>query len=261
MINYWKFIQGEDLPVVAAAIHAGSRIPPGFRKRYALPASGRLREEDPFTGYFTRITGNRILVRLSRFAADLNRPREKAVYLNPEDSWGLRVWKDLPAGEELGSLLSLYDRFYRELGEYLNAVIERRRRVVMLDIHSYNHRREGPEAPPANPEENPAINVGTGTMGTDTWNRLIKRFIRDLKSCNVGGEPLDVRENVKFSGGHFPRWIHENYRDRVCVLSVELKKIFMDEWTGKQDTAVMKDIRRALEHAIPGIAEEIAGLN
>ena len=39
---------------------------------------------------------NRIIVNRSRFEVDINRPRDKAVYITPEDAWGLHIWKNIP---------------------------------------------------------------------------------------------------------------------------------------------------------------------
>lgn len=50
----------------------------------------------------------------------------------------------------------------RDLGEEYG-------RFLVLDLHSYNHRRAGPNAPPADPERNPEVNIGTGTMDRGRW--------------------------------------------------------------------------------------------
>ncbi len=132
-------------------------------------------------------------------------------------------------------------------------------RFLVLDLHSYNHRRGGPDAPPASPQENPQINVGTGTM-TDRsrWAGLIDRFMEDLASFDFPGGHLDVRENVRFRGGAFADWAHRTFPDAACVLSVEAKKFFMDEWTGEPDEVLVDAITRALENTLDGALEELA---
>jgi hypothetical protein len=76
------------------------------------------------------------------------------------------------------------------------------------------------------------------------------------------GRHLDVRENIKFQGGYFPRWTHEHFPDSACVLAIEFKKFFMDEWTGKIDPAQrqFQAISRALQSTIPGTLEELRKL-
>jgi hypothetical protein len=131
---------------------------------------------------------------------------------------------------------------------------------VVLDIHSYNHRREGPQGPPADPRENPEVNVGTGNMNRPVWARLVDRFLDDLRGFDYFGRSLDVRENVKFRGGHLSRHVHETHPDSGCVLSIEFKKIFMDEWTGAVDEEQLTALREALQGAIPGLLEELAAV-
>ena len=73
-----------DGPVIATAIHDGHAIRPALQPRVALPADQRLREEDPLTGLLTSVGDVRIQVPTSRFELDLNRPRDGAVYAQPE---------------------------------------------------------------------------------------------------------------------------------------------------------------------------------
>ena len=75
---------------------------------------------------------------------------------------------------------------------------------------------------------------------------------------------LPDRSNVKFKGGQLSRWIHQNFPKSGCSISIEFKKFFMDEWTGKPDTKQIELIKQALESTIPGVLEELkkmAGLD
>jgi hypothetical protein len=85
----------------------------------------------------------------------------------------------------------------------------------------------------------------------------VERFIEDLRSFPFPGRTLDVRENVRFRGGNFPGWIHATFPDSVCALTVEVKKFFMDEWTGMPNRSQLRHIRSALESTVPGILEEL----
>ena len=76
----WKITKGQG-PVVAAAIHDGHRVREEVSKILALTDAERLREEDPFTAIWTEVAETRIIGLQSRFEVDLNRPREKAVYI------------------------------------------------------------------------------------------------------------------------------------------------------------------------------------
>jgi N-formylglutamate amidohydrolase len=249
-----------DGPVMAAAIHHGHFVRPEVEEMLALDEAVRLREEDPFTGLWTTIVPTRVVGMRSRFEFDLNRPREKAVYLMPEDAWGLNVWRLPPGVDILRTALNEYDHFYQTMELVLDHLLAMYGRVVILDLHTYNHRREGIECAPGDPCENPDINVGTGTMDRARWAPLVTRFISDAHHYDFLGRRLDVRENIRFRGGQLSRWAHTTYPDSVCSLSIEVKKFFMNEWTAEADAVQLRAIRELLRSTLPGIRESLEGL-
>lgn len=72
-------------PVVATAVHAGHDLRPAVATLMTLDERTRRREEDPFTDLLIEEVPTRFVVHRSRFEIDLNRPRERAVYLDPDD--------------------------------------------------------------------------------------------------------------------------------------------------------------------------------
>ncbi|MBF0381605.1 MAG: N-formylglutamate amidohydrolase [Magnetococcales bacterium] len=253
----WCFKKG-DGPVIATAIHNGNFIP--FAQEYGLALSqmDRMREEDPFTEWWTEIAPTQVVVNLSRFWVDLNRPRDKAAYLLPEDAWGMKVWNKDQDPQTIESRLSYHDRFFASLFELLEEKQRLYSHFIVLDLHTYNHRRGGPDSVIDDPTKNPEINIGTGTMGNRwLWERIIDRFINDLKEFDYQGRTLDVRENIKFQGGYLPEWVHRNFPGSGCVLSIEVKKIFMDEWTGVVDLNQLNLLGMALSSTIQGLLEEL----
>ena len=252
----WRLTEG-DGPLVVAAIHDGHDLRPEVAAVMALPEADRLREEDPFTGEWTTIAPTRIVGLRSRFEVDLNRPRDKAVYILPEDAWGLTVWQGTPASELVDRSLAQYDAFYAEAHRVLTGLQERYGRFVVFDLHTYNHRRDGTDGPAADPEQNPEVNLGTGTMERERWAGLIDRFVADLSAVDFMGRQLDVRENVKFRGGNFGRWVHETFPESGCALSIEFKKFFMDEWSGQPDGYEVETIYRALRSTLPGVRKAL----
>ena len=237
--------------MVALAIHAGDALRPEVAEHMALSAAQRLREEDPFTGPWTAVADSRVVVHRSRFEVDMNRPRERAVYAAPIDCWDLQVSAGPVPERVIAETLSLYDRFYSELSDLLEEVRRQWGAFVVLDLHSYNHRRAGPDQPPADPQRNPDINVGTVGADRSVFGPLIDRFIDDLRGFEVAGRPLDVRENINFRGGHLVRWVGAHF-PTACPLAIEVKKIYMDELTGSLDEGAWKDVHRALEAAAAG---------
>jgi len=253
----WRLVEG-DGPIVATAIHDGHELRDEVAALTALSDAERLREEDPYTGEWTRIAPTQLVATRSRFEVDLNRPRDKAVYAKPADAWGLNLWKEPPSEDLLRRSLEEYDAFYAELSRVLTRLIERFGGVVVLDLHTYNHRREGPGGPEADPGENPEVNVGTGTLDRDQWAPVVDRCMAALQKYDFLGRSLDVRENVKFRGGNMSRWVNQNFDGKGCSIAIEFKKFFMDEWTGERDKRVYAEIGPVLQSTVPGLREGLS---
>jgi len=246
-----------DGPVVATAIHAGHEVRRDLLPLLAIDESTRAREEDPYTDALVKVVPSWIAFRRSRFEVDLNRPKEEAVYLSPEMAWGLHVWKKPLDETEIERSLEEYDAFYDELYRLLKKIERRHGCFVVFDLHSYNYRRRGPHEPPEDPQKNPDVNVGTGSLDRERCGPVVERFMRDLRDYDFLGHHLDVRENVKFKGRQLAQWIHEKFPDTACVLAIEFKKFFMDEWTGVADIDQVEEIRKALQSTLPGIIETL----
>lgn len=240
-------------PLVATAIHDGHAMREELRPLLSLSEEGRLREEDPFTGRWTTVAPTRVVVGRSRFEVDLNRPRDKAVYQRAEDAWGLQVWKTPLPGEMIERSLEEYDAFYVQMEALLRDILAREGHFVVLDLHSYNYRRAGPEGPAADPAGNPEVNVGTGTLDHERWGGVLETLMQELSSVDVAGRHLDVRENVKFYGGNMTRWINNTFAGVGCSLAIELKKFFMDEWTGE----LFEDQHQAIHRALSSVAKKL----
>ena len=254
--NLWIEHEGEG-PVFATAVHAGHQIRRQLLPVIALDDTERSREEDPYTDYLAKVVPSWLVPTRSRFEIDLNRPREEAVYSSPELAWGQHVWKCPPDSDLIQKSLAEYDAFYAELEKLLNRMVQHHRRFVVFDIHTYNYRREGADAPPADPALNPEVNIGTGSLDRDRWGKLVDHFMGDLAAFDFCGRHLDVRENVKFEGRELASWIHTHFSESAAVLSIEFKKFFMDEWTGVGEIEQIESIRNALQSTIPGILEEL----
>lgn len=244
----WETTRG-DGPLVAVALHAGHALRPEVAALVAASEADRLREEDPATASFGSAVPTRIAVHRSRFEVDLNRPRERAVYGDPSDTWGIEVWRELPLpADVVERSLALYDGFYNSMEALLDDVASRHGGFIVLDLHSYNHRRAGADALPDDPTENPAINIGTGSLDRPRWAPVVDTFARTLGDAL--GSTADIRENVKFRGGHLSRWVHERFANGCC-LAVEFKKTYMDEWSGVVDAAAVSRIGEAVASTLP----------
>lgn len=249
----FSILQGTG-PIVATAIHSGHALRPEVAACMALSDGERRREEDPYTDRLTIPFSTRVVVDRSRFEVDLNRPPGEAIYLTEDQAWGLQVWAEQPGPDVVARSLAVHEDFYRRLGNLLDEVASHGSFVV-LDLHSYNHRRDGRHSAPAPVAQNPDVNIGTGTLDHDRWNALVDRFATDLTAGLSSS--ATVAENVRFQGGFFSQWVNERYAGRGCALALEFKKTFMDEWTDEVDDGAVGRLAGALAGTGDGISQEL----
>jgi len=245
----WWTVQRGPGPVLATAIHDGHELRPEIADAIRLTEDERLREEDPFTGQAILDVPTHIIAHRSRFEFDLNRGSEEAIYLTREKSWGLDVWREPPPPDLVERSLALHAAYYAMLGQVLQAVADQHQRFVLIDVHSYNHRRDGPDGEAAAQDKAPDINIGTFSMPREQWAFLLDPLMEAMRSFDFNGRRLDVRENVAFQGkGEQTRYVHERYPGRGCAIALEFKKFFMDEWTGTPDPQDLIAMRRFINY-------------
>lgn len=246
----WNITQGGG-QIITTSIHAGHHVRLELQPWLEMDEKGRLREEDPMTDYFLSVADNNIRANRSRFEVDLNRPREGCISADPEDTWGLKIWReDLPA-EQMDNSRLIHDAFYTEARAMCDHLIAKHGRIFLIDLHSYNHRRKGPDGEHEPMPENPDIDLGATTLNKDIYGDLLERFTRKLRSVPLLGQTPDVRENKRFpDGGNFPEWLAEIYGDKACILTLEYKKVFMDEWGDTADILALQHLRSGLMAAV-----------
>ena len=255
-IQDWDLVLG-DGPVIATAIHDGHEVRQSLQPFLAIGEDERRREEDPLTGLLTVVGDVRLQAHASRFQVDLNRPRDKAFSTDPADTWDLQIWRDTLPDSERECSLAEHDRFYAMMRELIDTLLARWGTLLLIDIHSYNHRRDGADAEPAPSRGNPDIELGVTTLDPRRWGKVATRFADTLRANPISGRNPDVRENVRFpTGGYFPEWVYATWGERVCTISPEYKKTYMDEWTAQADIAAIEDMRRSLRNAVDAVRGE-----
>lgn len=237
------------LPVLATAIHAGHQLGPEMDQHCGIPEADRLREEDPYTDEAAALFANHIILRSSRFEVDLNRLRDKAVYLVPEDCWGLPVSRQNLPPHIIASLYSEYDQWYAHLDFCIKRMLSHHPFIVVLDLHSYNHRRGGPNAHPDPQESNPDIIIGRSNMSA-RYHKSVESLRARLDGQSWQGRKLDCRADVKFPGGYLARYLNAHYSDHLFCLAIEFKKTFMDEWTGQLDRDAWDELKGLFKTAV-----------
>lgn len=230
-LDYQYEVEDIGSPFWAFAIHDGHHVDEDLDMFMELEESERLREEDPYTAIIAELPFNRFISLTSRFQLDINRIEEDAVYLQPKQAWGLTVFReDLPP-QLVPELYKRYREVYRTIDQLIQKTIDRHGFFVIYDIHSYNAKRLEPNEI-VDTTRNPQINLGTAYINPK-WQELIQRFVTALQEQFLDGQPVDIRKNVKFKGGYLSQYINKRFGEKGCMLSIEFRKDFMDEWTGQ----------------------------
>ena len=253
----WEIRPGTG-PVLATAVHAGHQMRPGLLERTALSDADRLLEEDPLTDVLASVGDHVFVSWVSRFELDLNRPPEEAVYQQPSDAWGLDLWTDPLPDDEVAESLRSHTEFYDLMGDWIERLVAEHGRVLLLDVHSFNHRRdldgEEAEAQAALPD----IDLGLTTADRDRFGDVVDALWGGLREIELDGQAIDVRDNVRFpDGGNWPEWVAAHHGDSVCTVTLEYKKVFMDETTGTADISALHTLRTGLARAVEAARETL----
>lgn len=245
----WKMTSSGG-PVLTTAIHTGNHIRNELQPYLYANNMQLRREEDPLTDIFASVGDDVFCCYTSRFEVDLNRKRELAFATRAEQTWGLKVWRDVPPEAVIERSLEQHDIFYQMMESTLQRMIHQHGKVLVVDIHSYNHRRDGIDAP-APQSGNPDIDLGLTTLDQGQFGALAAAFTEILASQPCQGRKLDVRGNVRYpDGGYWPEWVFANFGDDICTITLEYKKFYMDEWTDTAFLPVVEDLRKGLFEAI-----------
>jgi N-formylglutamate amidohydrolase len=234
------------------SMHSGHRVRDEILDILAVSEVDRLREEDPYMDRFISDFPIRIYGRDSRFEYDLNRNPYRAVYDFNIPKWGLNIWKREVTKEEHDISISKHREFHELLELVSRYMLRQNRYALLFDLHAYCYQRETRQ--PWFEDERPEINIGTGAVNREVFEPAINCFKSNLRRTKINDHHLRISENEIFFGGYLSRHLSRLYHDRLLVLALEYKKIFMDEWTGELYQEVMekliRDFRGAVDRAV-----------
>lgn len=216
---------------LSVAVHAGGRVRPEIEEALAVDLEDRFREEDPYTDYLANGFPLQIIARDSRFEYDLNWEIENSVYPADQKKWDLQVWKQAPNKADLEITYSKYREFHELLDLLLEFILKSNKHAILFDLHSYCYQRE--KRKNWWDDSRPEINLGTRSINRDYFTPMIESFLTGVSGMELGGHPLRVAENEIFPGGYLTRKYAQRHSEKVLVLAIEYKKIFMDEWSGE----------------------------
>ena len=234
------------------SMHSGNRVRKEILENLAVSKEDRYREEDPFMDRFISDFPIRICGRDSRFEYDLNRNPYRSLYDYDKPQWGLKVWnRELTEEERLRSIKK-HREFHALLEMVCRYLLKQHKYALLFDMHAYCYQREKKQT--WQEDERPEINIGTGAVNRKIFDPAITCFKSNLRRTKIDDRPLRISENEIFSGGYLSRHLSRIFNERLLVLALEYKKIFMDEWTGTlyQDVLdnLIRDFNLAVDQAV-----------
>jgi N-formylglutamate deformylase len=230
------------------SMHSGQRVRNEIREFMGVDKADRYREEDPFMDRFIADFPIRILGRDSRFEYDLNINPYNAIYDFVKPKWGLRVWKEKIPEEERILSIKKHREFHELLEMVCSYLLLQNRHGLLFDLHAYCYQRETRQQ--WHKDERPEINIGTGPVNREIFEPAIRCFKSYIHKTEIHGHTLRINENEIFQGGYLSRHLSRIYHDRLLVLALEYKKIFMDEWTGELYEDILDKLIRDFNRAV-----------
>ena len=226
-------------PFVCAAIHHGANLRESLKNKCALTDIQRWKEEDPLTGDFISSMPIRIVAKDSRYEYDLNRKPDACVY--EDKAWGQTVWKEKLSEDDLRVSREKHAFFYKILDALLTKIIQKFSKCVVYDIHSYNFKRIGEDAP--------VFNIGTEQLSRRYRNQ-IQEWLSQLLKIKLPDIVNTTEENKVFFGrGYLAHHVCARSED-ILVLPTEIKKIYCNENSGEKYLDVIDALTIGLGTAI-----------
>ena len=204
-LGWWTAHRGAS-PVVGTAIHNGHHLRSDVEDRWRSTATSGCgkRIRSPNSSFATFPTASSSTAHVSRSISTARAKARSILGRNRPGAW--------TSGRSTGPTrleisLDVHDAYYAMLDAYLRGIEEQYGAFVVLDIHSYNHRRDGPDAPAIAFETAPEINIGTFSMDRERWAQVVDPFMDELRAFEFRGRawtcartsPFKARANRRAS--------------------------------------------------------------
>ncbi len=243
-------------PLLGTALHFHHAVRDDIAGKLKLDDAGRYLEEDPETHRFLGPLTHTLTPNQSRYEMDLNRPPDTTLYTKPSLAWGQQVW-DTPLDQyEREFSLEKWYEFHTMVDCAVEDAIDRFGYAVVFDFHAYNYQRKGPTN--WRTDDKPVINLGTRHLDLDGRGRdIVEFFLKGIQQHTVLGEACMVQENGVFYGGYLNRRLSHLFGPKVVTLSVEYKKVYMDENTGEVFEDVLADLVAQMDESIRALGDHL----
>ncbi|MFT7008558.1 MAG: hypothetical protein ACJAXJ_003099 [Colwellia sp.] len=230
----------EYAPIVCTAIHNGHRLRSDIEKSFLLSKEERFYEEDPYTDELISSFPIQLVANDSRFEYDLNRAKALSTYF--KTAWDKQVWEKPLSQKQRAKSHRKHQSFYNVLEAIISVIEKLFNNAIVFDIHSYNHKRIK--------KDTPTFNIGTEQIDIERWGNIVSHFEKRLNrivlpNLNVRGATDEVFQGrgylITHVNGHF---------DNTLVLPTEVKKIFMDEYSGDVYPLVLEELKAGFKSVI-----------
>jgi hypothetical protein len=212
----------EYAPIICTAIHNGHRLRSDIEKSFLLSKEERFYEEDPYTDELISSFPIQLIGNDSRFEYDLNRAKALSTYF--KTAWDKQVWEKPLSQKQRAKSHSKHQSFYNVIEAIITVIEKIFNNAIVFDIHSYNHKRIE--------KDTPTFNIGTEQIDIERWANIVSHFEKRLNRIVLPNLHVRGATDEVFQGrGYLITHINGHF-DNTLVLPTEVKKIFMDEYSG-----------------------------
>lgn len=237
-------------PLMGNVSHAGHRVREELLMKMSISEQERTQEEDVRVDLFAESLPVQIVALDSRYEYDVNRPRERAVYLKPLESWGKRVWEHPPTLDELHFSLAKYDDYHDTLEMVVQALQAAFGSVLVFDLHSYNHQRPAQKNRQA---ELPSFDLVLSAEDRAVHAGTIACLKEELQKVNTPQGPATVKENAVFIKDGAIAARLQPWFPQVLTLPIEIKKFYVNEFTGALNAAAVASLQQDFRILFPKV--------
>ncbi|THB76687.1 MAG: hypothetical protein D6B25_09220 [Desulfobulbaceae bacterium] len=231
-------------PVIGTSIHAGHGTLDALISELALSEAERLYEEDPYTDQFIAQLPLSIVAHVSRYQGDLNRSPEKCIY---DEAWGKQVWRNGVSAADQAQIKAYHQSYYELLDLVLGVINQQFNKSVLYDLHSYNYSRH--QGVP------PLFNIGTHHIDLKHYGDFLDSLLTRLADIEIPGMVnRSVFDELFVGKGYQAEFIKKKHPKTLCI-PLEVKKVFMDEFSGDCNQEVMAGLKMQLDKIFAAYGE------
>ena len=255
----WWTMQRGASPVVGTAIHDGHALPPGFAAGMAIARRGAACARRIPTRSSSSATCPTASSCISRASPSISTGiATAAIYLKPEQSWGVQVFSQPPSADLVRQAMRIHDRLLRDLRTFLRQLEEQFGRFVRPrrpQLQPPPRRTGRPAGQRRSDAAGQHRHLLDGPAALGACGRSVHRAAARVRVPRPSRWTC-ARTSPSRGAASRPASFTTSFPRTGCAIAVEFKKFFMDEWTGEADPEALDAIRAMIRSTLP-LLEEI----